>query len=182
VTSAPRATTRIKGQFWRMLAPRWSHLPLSGDGAAKHGGRWNPPGTAALYMSETLTTAIAEYEQDLGIRPGTLCAYEVSASPIADLTAPATLEKLAVTHADLLTPWKQVLLVERRRPSTWDIAERLIASGVCGVRVPSARAAGANLVLWRWNLDRKCRVKALDPLGDLPKDQRSWRESRRRTR
>jgi RES domain-containing protein len=163
-----------------MLAPRWSHAPLSGDGAAKHGGRWNAPGIAALYMSEKLTTAIAEYEQDLGIRPGTLCAYEVNARSIADLTAPSTLGELGVAHADLLAPWKQIFLVERQKPATWDVAGKLIASGVYGVRVPSARAAGTNLVLWRWNLDRKCRVKALDPLGDLPKDQRSWQERRRK--
>jgi RES domain-containing protein len=161
-----------------MLAPRWSHEPLSGEGAARHGGRWNAPATAALYMSEEFATAIAEYEQELGIRRGTLCAYDVRADRIADLTAPKVLKRLGVKGTDLLLPWKQVALIERRPPRTWALAGRLIASGIRGVRVPSARASGANLVLWRWNVDRGCRVEALDPLGDLPKDQRSWRSRR----
>lgn len=54
-----------------MLAPKWAHRPLSSEGAALRGGRWNEPGRQALYMSEDFVTAVAEYEQDLGIRPGT---------------------------------------------------------------------------------------------------------------
>ena len=63
---------RVRRRFWRMLAPRWSHKPLSGQGAARCGGRCNVPGQPALYMSEGFATAITEYEQDLGVRPGTL--------------------------------------------------------------------------------------------------------------
>jgi RES domain-containing protein len=154
-----------------MLAPRWAHEPLSGVGAARHGGRWNPKGVPALYMSEHYAIAIAEYEQELGIRPGTLCAYEVKTRAIADLTKPGVLKSLGAKPGDLTGPWKQIALVERRRPPSWALAERLIAEGVRGVRVPSAQARGVNLVLWRWD-DKECQV--LDPLGDLPKDQRSW--------
>jgi RES domain-containing protein len=154
-----------------MLAPRWAHEPLSGVGAAGHGGRWNPKGVPALYMSERYAIAIAEYEQELGIRPGTLCAYEVKTRAIADLTKPGVLKSLGAKSGDLTGPWKQIALVERRRPPSWALAERLIAEGVRGVRVPSAQARGVNLVLWRWD-DKECQV--LDPLGDLPKDQRSW--------
>ena len=68
-----------------MLAPKWAHDPLSGAGAASRGGRHNEPGMAALYMSEQFATAIAEYEQDLGIRPGMLCAYDVTADQVVDL-------------------------------------------------------------------------------------------------
>lgn len=158
-----------------MLSPRWSHRPLSGEGAAKHGGRYNAPGVPALYMSETFATAVAEYEQDLGIRPGTLCAYEVQAEQIVDLTDPATLRTAGIEPADLAGPWKQIALVEKRRPPTWDLADRLIADGIVGVRVPSVRARGANVVLWRWNAGPgSAQVGALDPLGDLPLDQSSW--------
>lgn len=157
-----------------MLAPRWSHDPLSGAGAARYGGRWNPPATPALYMSEEFATAVAEYEQDLGIRPGTLCAYEVDAALVADLTDRATLKVLGFDPAELLAPWKHIAVVEKRRPGSWDLAARLIEGGIIGIRVPSAQASGANLVLWRWNDGTHCSVAAFDPLGDLPRDQSSW--------
>jgi RES domain-containing protein len=168
-------TIAIARRYWRMLSPRWSHQPLSGEGAAKHGGRWNAPGVAALYMSEGFETAVAEYEQDLGIRPGTLCAYDVEAGGILDLTDTGTLDTIGVEPSDRFCPWKQIALVEKRRPPTWDLADRLILEGVAGVRVPSIRTRGLNLVLWRWNAGAGLpRVIALDPLGDLPLDQSSW--------
>jgi RES domain-containing protein len=154
-----------------MLAPRFAHEPLSGAGAARHGGRWNPKDVPALYMSEHYATAIAEYEQELGIRPGTLCAYEVKTHGIADLTKPTVLKALGAKALDLTGPWKQIALVEHRRPPSWALAERLLAEGARGLRVPSAQARGVNLVLWRWD-DKVCQV--LDPLEDLPKNQRSW--------
>ena len=48
----------------------------------QRGGRFNAAGHPAVYMSDDFATAVAEYEQDLGIRPGTLCAYEVRGSGV----------------------------------------------------------------------------------------------------
>ncbi|WP_439546652.1 RES domain-containing protein [Sandarakinorhabdus sp.] len=42
---------RPNAVFHRYLTPRWSHAPLSGAGAALHGGRFNRPGVPALYLS-----------------------------------------------------------------------------------------------------------------------------------
>ena len=173
--SAATPTITVARRHWRMLSPRWSHRPLSGEGAARHGGRWNAPGVAALYMSEAFATAVAEYEQELGIRPGTLCAYDVEAEDIVDLTDAPTLTSLKIEPSALFCPRKQIALVEKRRPPTWDLADRLLRLAVTGVRVPSVRARGANLVLWRWDTEAPSpRVTALDPLGDLPRDQSSW--------
>lgn len=158
-----------------MLAPRWAHLPLSGEGAARLGGRWNARGVPALYMSEAFTTAVAEYEQELGIRPGTLCAYEVDVAGIADLRDPAALRALGAEPGAPLCPWKRMAFVEGVRPPTWALAERLATLDIAGALVPSARdPAGTNLVLWRWNDRPDRRVATLDPLGDLPRDQSSW--------
>ncbi|CAA9265585.1 MAG: hypothetical protein AVDCRST_MAG93-2393 [uncultured Chloroflexia bacterium] len=161
-----------------MLSPRWSHRPLSGEGASKHGGRYNAPGIPTLYMSEAFETAVAEYEQELGIRPGTLCAYDVEAERVLDLTDATSRRLAAVEPSELSCPWKQIVLVQKKRPPTWELARRLTAQGIVGVRVPSVRVRrGVNLVLWRWNDAEpgSPRVTALDPLGDLPLDQRSWR-------
>lgn len=129
----------------------------------------------ALYMSEQFATAIAEYEQDLGIRPGTLCAYDVAVTGVVDLCDGETLSAAGIDPDDLRCPWKKLAFIDKTRPPTWDIARRLFDAGASGIRVRSVQAiGGVNLVLWRWNdaLDRT--VVPLDPLGELPKDQRSW--------
>ena len=162
-------TTRICRRCWRVLAPRWAHAPLSGAGAARHGGRYNAPGSAALYLSEDLLTAIAEYGQELGIRPGTFCAYELDVADIVDLTQETTRATLGVTLEDLLAPWQEIAFVRGKRPPTWNLAHRLQEIGCAGARVPSAVLPNtANIVLWRWNDAPDRRVVAHDPLGDLP--------------
>ena len=127
-------------------------------------------------MSGDFVTAVAEYEQDLGIRPGTLCAYEVDIAGVVDLCDPASQRAAGVEATDLACPWKHMALVLRQRPPSWDLATRLIDEGIGGIRVPSVRSAhGVNLVLWRWGDSAERRVQVLDPLRDPPRDQESWR-------
>ena len=164
----------IRGRFWRMLAPRWAFDPLSGAGAARAGGRWNEPGQAALYLSDSHTTAIAEYQQDLP-RPGTLTAYDVNAETILDLADLSVRQAIEVDEPFLRLPWKYVRDVEHRRPLCWDLAVAAAARGWHGLRVPSVQAPGTNLVLWRWNEAGAPVVGHIDPLGDLPRNQASWR-------
>ncbi len=163
----------VRGRFWRMLAPRWAFDPLSGAGAARAGGRWNAPGQAALYLSNSHATAIAEYQQDLP-RPGTLTAYDVDAQAILDLADPSVRQAIGVDDLFLRQPWKHVRDVERQRPPCWDFVAAVAAGGWQGLRVPSVQASGTNLVLWRWNESDAPIVRHIDPLGDLPRDQASW--------
>jgi RES domain-containing protein len=169
-------TIRIRRRYWRVLAPKWAHAPLSGAGAARHGGRYNLPGAPALYLSEDLLVAVAEYEQELGLRPGTFCAYEVDVSGAVDLVDDRVRAVMPVTLEELLCPWQEIAFVRRQKPPTWAVVERLQAAGCSGARVPSAVAPTAvNLVLWRWNDAPDRRVVAHDPRGDLPVDQSAWR-------
>ena len=161
------AARRLDGRFWRILSPRWAHDPLSGAGAARHGGRWNRPGQPALYLSQELDTATAEYQQEVGTRPGTFVAYEVAAATLYDLTSADGAIALGLSPADLVAPWKEIAFVKHREPPGWIIADRLAKVGD-GLLVPSVqRPGGVNLVLWRWNGEAGPTVTVHDPLGDL---------------
>jgi RES domain-containing protein len=146
--AAPR--TVVRGRFWRMLAPRWSHAPLSGAGAARAGGRWNEAGQPALYLSADHATAIAEYQQDLP-RPGTLTAYDVDASAILNLDDAGVTRVLGLDPGFLRLPWKRTRDIEHGRPPTWDFAAAAYAAGLQGMLVRSVQGRGINVVLWAWN-------------------------------
>lgn len=158
---------RLDGRFWRIVSPRWAHDPLSGVGAARHGGRWNRPGTPTLYLSRQVETAFAEYQQELGTRPGTFVAYEVTGATVFDLTDAETATTLGLTGRDLTAPWKEQAFVRRLDPPGWLATDRL--GGVAdGLLVPSVpRSGGINLVLWRWNVGKGPTVTFHDPVGDL---------------
>jgi RES domain-containing protein len=166
---------QLQQRCWRILAPKWAYDPLSGKGAARFGGRFNPKGTPALYLSEEIDTAFADYQQDLLVRPGTFCAYQLDVVGIMDLCNSATQAAIRVDEQILLYPWKEILLVQKHQPPTWDLVVQLLKLGVTGVRVPSAqKQGGVNLVLWRWNDDPSRRVRVLDPKRELPSNQDSW--------
>ena len=76
---------RFRGVVYRAHNPQWSWKPLSGEGARRHGGRFNRRGVPTLYTSLSPLTAIRE-AQPLGRRmqPLTLCAYEVDVEPVFD--------------------------------------------------------------------------------------------------
>ena len=78
---------RFQGLVYRAHNPEWSWTPLSGEGARRHGGRFNRRGVPALYTSLSPLAAIRE-AQPLG-RPiwsasAPSCAYEVDVEPVFD--------------------------------------------------------------------------------------------------
>jgi RES domain-containing protein len=158
-----------------MLAPRWAFDTLSGAGAARAGGRWpvERAWSAALYLPNNHTTAIAEYQQELP-RPGTLTAYDLDAQAILDLADPSVRQTVGIDDPFLRQPWKHIRDVERRRPPSWDFVAASASRGRHGLRVPAVQTPGANLELWRWNETDAPIVVHIDPLGDLPRDQPSW--------
>lgn len=156
----------LEGRFWRMLSVRWQREPL-GSGSHLTGGRWNPKGQPALYLSSDHATAILEFHQAF-VRPGTLATYDVRAAKIADLTDPLHLKREKIGPDVLLCDWQTIFAIKRGRPPSWDLAERLIAAGAQGALVPSAQHhGGINLVLWRWAENKGAEVRLIDPDGDL---------------
>ncbi|HEU0043825.1 RES family NAD+ phosphorylase [Sphingomonas sp.] len=137
----PDALRRLSGRYWRMLGVRWQRRPFE-SGSHVTGGRWNPMGTPALYLSADYTTAIEEAHRDL-VRPGTLVAFEVEATAIADLTQ----AEPAIVACD----WRTIFALKKGTPPSWQLAHELIAAGAEGALVPSVQnRGGTNLVLWRW--------------------------------
>ena len=45
---------------WRLTHERYADSAFTGEGARRHGGRFNSPGTAAVYTSESLALALLE--------------------------------------------------------------------------------------------------------------------------
>lgn len=170
---------RYRGRVYRAHHPRWAFAPTSGDGAARHGGRFNPRGVPALYTSERFETAWLEAQQGFAYKtqPLLLCAYEVDSGPILDLTRPETLAGIGFTFDDLACPW-ELLAFERREPPTWILARQCMVAGIAGIRVPSfavgATAHDINLVFWTWSSQGPSRIVVIDDEGRLPRDQRSW--------
>ncbi len=56
---------------WRLVKTRHTETAFSGVGARLAGGRWNQPGTAVVYVSDTLSLAVLELFVHLDARSRT---------------------------------------------------------------------------------------------------------------
>ena len=163
---------RFRGVVYRAHNPQWSWMPTSGEGAKRHGGRFNRRGVPAFYTSLTPLTAIRE-AQPLGrtMQPITLCAYDVDSEPVFDTRDDSERAALHVDDSELACPSWEAEMLEGAIPSSQALADRLIAAGYVGMLVRSfATGTGSdelNLVLWNWGEDRPSRVTLIDDEGRL---------------
>ena len=168
---------RVAGTFYRGHDPKWAWTPLSGEGAAIHGGRWNPKGMPALYLGSDIMGVVAEMGHGLvdRIRPLTMCSYVVDCDDVADLTTEAGRGEHGVEPAAMACPWF-LIAAEGGEPPSWAIARRLIEEDHAGILVPSFAPLSRhiNLVLWDWGPDLPHKVEVHDPTGQLPTNQLSW--------
>ncbi|MDQ6436156.1 RES domain-containing protein [Mesorhizobium sp. LHD-90] len=171
---------RFAGDCYRAHNPKWSFSPLSGDGAAIHGGRFNPRGVPALYLGLTIEGAVIEASQGFSakLEPLTICLYEVDCEDILDLSTGEGRSAAGASLDDMACAWA-LDAAERRKPASWTLARSLIAAGAAGIVAPSfargTRPDMRNLVLWKWGPDLPWRVRVHDPSGRLPKDMLSWK-------
>jgi RES domain-containing protein len=160
--------------LWRAFVPQWAHDPLSGQGAARFAGRWNPVGQATIYAARELSTAWAEYNQGFVQHPATIVQLVLTGAKLADLTQGATLALLQVSADIHHCEWR-ALLDRGDRPPTHALRERLLADGIHGVVYPSFMSSGGTCVaLWRWNRTDDPLLEVVDPEGRLPKTPASW--------
>jgi RES domain-containing protein len=144
----------VRATLVRATPPFWAHAPSSGAGAAKYGGRFNPVGVPALYMSFDFATAAREVRFALNTNPYTFYFIEVDCADVADLTDPASLAASKIDPTDLEAPNWESEMRRGARPATHRIAAALIRDGFAGIIVrsfaPGALPGDKNLVLWKW--------------------------------
>lgn len=171
---------RFIGTCYRAHDPQWAFKPVSGDGAAIRGARFNPKGVPALYLGLSIMTAVKETNQGFAHRidPCVLCSYEIDCEDVADLTTELGRREHSVEPGEMSCAWATAL-ANGDRPASWAVYDRLRARNIAGILVPSfapgAEANDLNLVLWEWGPDLPHKVAVFDPSGRLPKDQLSWR-------
>jgi RES domain-containing protein len=164
---------RVAGTCYRAHDPRWSFQPISGDGAAIRGARFNPKGVPTLYLALGIMTAVKEANQGFAHRidPCVFCSYEVDCDDIVDLRTAQGQVEAGIRFEDMACAWMD-FLAGCKRPPSWTIHDRL------GILVPSfapgADTSDQNLVLWSWGELRPNQVKVIDPGRRLPRNQSSW--------
>ena len=162
---------RYSGALCRALNPIRAHTPLSGEGARRFGGRFNPLGTPALYLAFAPMTAIREANQAGALQPTTIVQYEAQFESLFDARDPAALAGYGLTPDDIARDdWRNVMHARGIAPGQ-DLALQLIADGYAGLVAPSyAQGAAAdefNLVLWVWGDMPDARLTVIDVEGRL---------------
>ncbi len=163
--------------LWRAYVPKWSYMPLSGEGAARFGGRWNPVGVPAIYAARELSTAWAEYNQGFVQHPALIAQLELAGAWLADLTNAAVLEEHGFDQANHRSEWRSEL-DKGEVPAPHLVYHRLFGAGFDGVTYPSFMSPGGSCVaLWRWNGPDALALRIIDPDGRLPTSPASWPKS-----
>jgi RES domain-containing protein len=160
--------------LWRAYVPRWSYLPLSGEGAARFGGRWNPVGAPTIYAARELSTAWAEYNQGFVQHPALICQLKLAGANLADLTDPAVLEAQGLDESIHRSEWREDL-DKGEVPATHLAFRDLLNASFDGVVYPSFMSPGGSCIaLWRWNSVAAPVLTVVDPDSRMPSSPASW--------
>ena len=165
------AAAGFAGRLYRALTPVWAADPLSGEGAERYGGRFNPIGVPVLYCSLSPHTAIREANQVGDLQPTTVVAYRAAIDRVFDCRDEKAVRGAGLSPEELADKaWREAMRQQGEAP-TQRFARRLIAEGWAGMLVRSfARGSGPddlNLVLWRWGKKAPVRLEVIDDEGRL---------------
>jgi len=156
---------RYAGPLYRALNPVYARQPLSGHGAALHGGRFNPKGTPALYTALDPATALREANQVGSLQPTVLVCYEADIALIFDTRDDEALDRYDLSAEILADPGWRAKLLDGHSVPTQDFARRLVTDGYSGLLTRSfakgASGIDLNIVLWRWT-GEGCALNIID--------------------
>jgi RES domain-containing protein len=124
----------------------WRHMfnDYPPDRVNTSGARWNPPGVGAIYIAFNRSTALAEGQHAIDIQPRrtyarrVLYKVELTVDNLVDLTDVDTLDAVGLTLADIASD--DMTACQR-------VGGAAAWLGRGGLKVPSARDAGQNLVV-----------------------------------
>lgn len=154
------------GKLYRTINPVFAREPMSGRGAERYGGRFNPKGVPALYTSTSVLTALRESNQVGDLQPTTLVCYRAEIDMVFDASDTAALTAAGLNEASLADPTWRDQMIETGEAPTQRFARNLIAEGYNGLLVRSfAKGAGLgdmNLVLWKWSASGPSRLELID--------------------
>lgn len=160
-----RANT-YSGRLYRALNPIYAREPMSGNGAERYGGRFNPKGLPALYASISPLTALRGANQVGDLQPTTLVSYRAQIESIFDPSDAANLAAYGLDAAALADPTWRDQMRDVGEASTQRFARELFGQGYNGLLVQSfakgAVAGDLNLVLWRWGDATPARLVLID--------------------
>jgi RES domain-containing protein len=180
----PRAVELHCAAF-RSAGVKYAHESdlLSGEGAARYGGRWNPRGVGAIYASLDPMTAVKEsYHEFLRygfagatIRPRVFVGMKVDLECVLDLTEARTRRVLGYTVGDLVSEEWRAIQAAGEESWTQAIGRGAFAAGFEALLAPSARSrTGKILVAFPSNLRtaHAVRVMAADELPRHPRTEK----------
>lgn len=156
-----------EGDGHRQQAPQFD--PLSGEGARRRGGRFNPPESfPVLYLCSTRACAVAEFSRagnrlaigPEGLLPRHVFRYALRLERIVDLTNEENLRRLGITALDLVAEDLSV---------TRSIGEAVHTLGIQGIRSPSATGQDHVLTILLENIGAGLVDPKLDEVLTLPK-------------
>jgi len=143
------------GHFFRFQTIYFSTAKdiLSGAGAKRRGGRWNPPGLAAIYGSTTDTAALEEAKANdryYGLEtktPRLVVAIHAEVSKMLDLTSAKVRRRLGITLAELAQEDWRKLLQSGQESLSQALGRATAEVGASGVLVRSAAIRKAHNVV-----------------------------------
>ncbi len=121
---------------YRLFKTKYATSALTGEGAERFGGRWNPRGYRCVYTSETLALATLELLVHLeGVPPPKLSYIKLT-------LLPAEIETLALAKLPSTWATPAQLALTQSIGKQWLAAQRTLA-----LRVPSAIIPGEHNLL-----------------------------------
>lgn len=156
-------------------------IPLFTLGPGMKGQRYTPKGgPSALYATEDIVTAQAEYHRvdrivlvtdptyNLVANPTVALTINVELERVLDIANPDILAALATTVAELTGPWRKQMIKKLYCP-THVLATAVYAKGnIQAMRYPSARGTEfSNLIMWDERIALPSFIQVRDTSGTL---------------